>query len=126
MASCQVDDEDLIIHTLNGFTFKYGPFETLMCTWSSPIGIEELHALLCEELSFDNAQTVAIDYSTSALLSSKDGGYGRSGISFSPSCGNSRTNYRGKAEERTIEDVAPCLSHSLLDLAAQNLRQILE
>lgn len=51
---CPVDDEDLIIHTLNGLPSEYGPFKTSIRTCSSRITIEELHVLLlCEELNRD-------------------------------------------------------------------------
>lgn len=44
--SCSVDEEDLIIHTLNGLPPEYGPFKTSIRTCSHPISIEELHVLL--------------------------------------------------------------------------------
>lgn len=74
---CPVDDEDLIIHTLNGLPSDYGPFKTSIRTRYSPISLEELHVLLlCEELSLDNSQAVVPDYSSAAFLSAKDNSSG--------------------------------------------------
>lgn len=74
---CPVDDEDLIIHTLNGLPAEYGPFKTSIRTHSSPISLEEIHVLLLceelsEELSLESSQAVITNYSTAAFLSSKD------------------------------------------------------
>lgn len=50
--SSPVDDEDMILHTLNGLLQDYAAFKTSIRTRSAPITIEELHALLlCEENS---------------------------------------------------------------------------
>lgn len=45
--SCPVDDEDLMLYTLNGLPSEYGPFKTSICTWSSPITIEDFMFLFC-------------------------------------------------------------------------------
>lgn len=49
-----VDDEDIIIYTLNGLPLNYGPFETSIRTRPAPILLKELHVLLqCEELNLE-------------------------------------------------------------------------
>lgn len=71
--SCPVDEEDLIIHTLNGLPPEYGAFKTAIRTHSSPISIEELHVLLLrEEMNLDGSQQGIPDFSTTAPLTSKD------------------------------------------------------
>lgn len=71
--SCPVDEEDLIIHTLNGLPPEYGAFKTAIRTRSSPISIEELHVLLLrEEMNLDGSQQGIPDFSTTAPLTSKD------------------------------------------------------
>lgn len=72
MALCLMDDEDLLIHTLNGLPSKNGPFKTSIRTRSSPTSLEELHALLlCEEMSIATSQSSVLDHST-AFISSTD------------------------------------------------------
>lgn len=71
--SSPVDEEDLIIHTLNGLPQEFGPFKTSICTRSSSISLEEFQALLlCEELNLEQSNDIASDFSTTALQSSKD------------------------------------------------------
>ena len=41
-----VDDEDIIIYTLNGLPPEYGPFRTSIRTRSALMLLEELHVLL--------------------------------------------------------------------------------
>lgn len=82
-----VDEEDLIIHTLNGLPPDYAAFRTSIRTWSSPISIEELHVLLlCEELSLEGSHNT-----TTALTASKDSG--KSGNGGQP-CGNKKFGKR--------------------------------
>lgn len=70
-ALCPVDDEDLLIHTLNGFPSEFGPFKTSICTRSSLITIEELHVLLiCEEMNMEGTSQSHSDFSFTALLTS--------------------------------------------------------
>lgn len=54
--ACPVDDEDLIIHTLNELPRNYGPFKTYIRTRSSPISVEDLHVVLIsiEEMNIDS------------------------------------------------------------------------
>lgn len=71
---CPVDTEELIIYTLNGMPLEYGPFKTSIRTRYALIAIEELHVLLlCEELNLESAQHSVSDFSSTALLASKDG-----------------------------------------------------
>lgn len=67
-----VDDEDLIIHTLNGLPPDYGSFKTSIWTRSCPISIEELHVLLlCEEMNLNSIQQTQSDSTSTAFLTSK-------------------------------------------------------
>lgn len=71
--SCPIDDEVLILYTLNGLPTDYAAFKTSIQTRSSPLAIEERHLLLsCEELHLANAQQSVIDYIATMLLTSKD------------------------------------------------------
>lgn len=71
--SCLVDDEDLIIHTLNGLPPKYGPFKISIQTRSSPISIGELHVLLpCEELNIESLSQPLSNHSSTAILTPRD------------------------------------------------------
>lgn len=45
--SCPVDDEDLMLYIVNCLPSEYGPFKTSICTWSSPITIEDFMFLFC-------------------------------------------------------------------------------
>lgn len=94
-----IDDEDLILYTLNGLSSEFGPFKTSIRTRSSPILIEELHVLLlCEELSIASTQSASIDYAATAFVSSKSGGTGR--LDSSTESGNGRGNGRSNNNNR--------------------------
>lgn len=96
---CPVDDEDLIIHTLNGLPQEYVSFKTSIRTRSSPLTIEELHVLLlCEELSIENCQQLVTDYSTTALLASEDSG--KTSTSNKASGNNSAGIYNNRGKGR--------------------------
>lgn len=78
--SYPIDDEDLILYTLNGLPNDYAPFKTSIRTRSSPLTIEELHVLLsCDKLHLANAQQSVMDYTATALLTSKDNPLNSSG-----------------------------------------------
>lgn len=67
-----VRDEDLILSTLNGLLAEYGPFKTAITTRTDPINIEELHVLmLYEETNLDGEEHSVADFSSTALLASK-------------------------------------------------------
>ncbi|KAJ8624241.1 hypothetical protein MRB53_032771 [Persea americana] len=103
---CPVDDEDLIIHTLNGLPSDYGPFKTSIRTRSSPISLEELHVLLlCKELSLESSHAAIVDYATSAFLASKDNSSARFG-SGPPNRGSGKSSNRGKALHKKVTDVS--------------------
>lgn len=90
-----IDDDDLILYTLNGLPSEFGPFKTSIRTRSSPISIEELHVLLlCEELSIESTQSASTDYAATAFVSSKSGDTGRPGSSADSGTGrgNGRSN----------------------------------
>lgn len=71
--SCPINDEDLILYTLSGRPNYYAAFKTSIRTRSSPLTMEELHVLLsCEELHLANAEQSVMDYTATALLTSKD------------------------------------------------------
>ncbi|KAJ8636432.1 hypothetical protein MRB53_010699 [Persea americana] len=73
---CPVDEEDLIIHTLNGLPQEYAAFKTSIRTRSSPISLEELHVLLlCEELNIEESHQSVADFSSTALVASKEAGH---------------------------------------------------
>lgn len=72
--SCPIDNEDLIIYTLNELPVEYGPFKTSIRTRSDPILVEDLHVqLLCEELNLEGDQhkNLAPDFSATALTASE-------------------------------------------------------
>lgn len=99
--SCPVDDEDMILHTLNGPPQDYAAFKTSIRTRSAPITIKELHALLLgEELHLDSAQQSVLDYSTAALMSSKENNknsFGKNNkYSGKANSNYNSNNYRGK------------------------------
>lgn len=51
--SILVDNDDLVIFTLNGLPSEYSTFKTSMRTRSLPISFEELHVLVTEETALD-------------------------------------------------------------------------
>ena len=44
-----VDDEDMLLYTLNGLTLEYNSFKTAIRTRSDQLFLEELHSLLRAE-----------------------------------------------------------------------------
>lgn len=96
-----VDEEDLIIHTLNGLTSDYVGFMTSIRTRSSPLSIKELHVLLlCEELSIESSQSTISEYSTIPFAAFKDPtkfGNGGPSRNYNKSTGRGRnSNNRGR------------------------------
>lgn len=94
-----VDEEDLIIHTLNGLPPDYAAFRTSIRTRASPLSIEELHVLLlCEEMSLESSQTTSSDYTTTAFTASKESGKSGNGGrgSYKPNGRGRNTNNRGR------------------------------
>ncbi|KAJ8622019.1 hypothetical protein MRB53_030548 [Persea americana] len=90
-----VDDEDIIIYTLNGLPPEYGPFRTSIRTRSAPILLEELHVLLqCEELNLDITQTSSTDILTTAMVASKEAN--KSGTPLNNRGGKSNFHGRGR------------------------------
>ncbi|KAJ8622023.1 hypothetical protein MRB53_030552 [Persea americana] len=90
-----VDDEDIIIYTLNGLPPEYGSFRTSIRTRSAPILLEELHVLLqCEELNLDITQTSSTNILTTAMVASKEAN--KSGTPFNNRGGKSNFHGRGR------------------------------
>lgn len=97
-ASSPLDDDGLVIYTLNGLPSEYGFFKTSIRTHSSPISLEELHVLLlCEEMNIETTLQHVPDFSSTALLSSK----GDSAKSNTYSNNRGRTGYQGRGRARS-------------------------
>lgn len=89
--SCPIDDEDLIIYTLNGLPAEYGSFKTVIRTYANPITIEELHVLLiCEEMNLESEHQsiTGSDFSSTALVAFKS-------HTTKPACFNNSNRGRG-------------------------------
>lgn len=96
-ASCPIDDDDLIIYTLNGLPPEYGPFKTSIRTRSNPISLEELNVLLsCEESNIDSTSQSVSDLSFTALIATNDDSF--KSANFNSNKG--RSGYRGKRRGR--------------------------
>lgn len=107
-----VDDEDIIIYTLNGLPPEYGPFKTSIRTRSAPILLEELHVLLqCEELNLEAIQTVPYDTLPTAMAASKEGQKYNNRGSQSNFRGRGRgpkPNYKGRGSPTQHSNTKPC------------------
>ena len=82
-----IDEEDVLIHTLNGLPHEFNAFKTSIRTRAQPITIEELHTLLkAEELTLDSFPKSNLDMQfRSAMHASEQ----------SPSFRSNSPNYRG-------------------------------
>ncbi|PKU86312.1 Retrovirus-related Pol polyprotein from transposon TNT 1-94 [Dendrobium catenatum] len=71
-AGSKIDNEDIILYTLNGLPTIYNPFKAAIRTSLTPISLENLYSLLCSEeinLQQDHSKELSSPFDNSALLS---------------------------------------------------------
>uniref|UniRef100_A0A5B7CDG3 Putative retrovirus-related Pol polyprotein n=1 Tax=Davidia involucrata TaxID=16924 RepID=A0A5B7CDG3_DAVIN len=75
--SMLIDDEDILIHTLNGLPFEYNAFKTSIRTRSQSITLEEMHTLLQVEEQTLETTTAAKTTSISSYPATMAASYSR-------------------------------------------------
>lgn len=102
MASCPIQDEDLVFHILHGLPGAYDAFKTSIRTRSAPISVEELASLLCSEaIHIDSHSKTSIHTGDlHVAFSAVNSGHKHIGTSFSGARG-SNSMFRGRFSPRT-------------------------
>lgn len=101
IASCPIQDEDLVFHILHGLPSSYDAFNTSIRTRSESITVDELTSLLCSEsIHMDSHTKVSPNSGDLAVaFATNVSGSTNSSSSFSGSRG-SNSMFRGRYSSR--------------------------
>lgn len=101
IASCPIQDEDLVFHILHGLPSSYDAFNTSIRTRSESITVDELTSLLCSESIHMNSHTKVSPNSgdLAVAFATNVSGSTNSSSSFSGSRG-SNSMFRGRYSSR--------------------------
>ncbi|KAG5541944.1 hypothetical protein RHGRI_021688 [Rhododendron griersonianum] len=101
IASCPIQDEDLVFHILHGLPSSYDAFNTSIRTRSESITVDELTSLLCSESIHMNSHTKVSPTSgdLAVAFATNVSGSTNSSSSFSGSRG-SNSMFRGRYSSR--------------------------
>ncbi|PKU64546.1 Retrovirus-related Pol polyprotein from transposon TNT 1-94 [Dendrobium catenatum] len=125
-AGSKIDNEDIILYTLNGLPTIYNSFKTAIRTSLTPISLEDFYSLLCSEeinLQHDHSQELSNPSDNTALFTgrtkSNRGRFTRSqfknqGVRTNPS-NDARTPRTQSSVQRPICQICGKTGHTALD-----------